>query len=89
MEGLGLGNGDKDNNGLLAALDVDLAGLGDLELTELGLEVRDVLLEVEESLGNLLLDLGGGSLGSVGSPQDLVLERHGDWRVSGVIQSKE
>lgn len=67
MESLQLGNGDKDNNGLLAALDVDLTGRGDLEGSKLGLELRNVVLEVQESLGNLLLNLGGGSARSVGS----------------------
>lgn len=77
MERLGHGNRDKDHNGLLSALDIDLSSLGDLELSQLGFEVGDILFEVEESLSNLLLNLGGRGLGSVGGPQDFVLVRHG------------
>ena len=77
VEGLGHGDGDEDDDGLLAALDVDLSGLGDLELSKLRLEVRDVLLEVEQGLGDLLLNLRRGSSGRVGGPQDFVLVRHG------------
>lgn len=76
VEGLGHGDRDEDNDGLLAALDVDLTGLGDLELTELRLEVRNVLLEVDKSLSDLLLNLGRSGLGRVGGPQDFVLVRH-------------
>lgn len=67
MESLELGNGDEDNDGLLAALDVDLTSRRDLEGSKLGLELGNVVLEVQESLGNLLLNLGGGSARSVGS----------------------
>lgn len=67
VESLELGNGDEDNNGLLAALDVDLTSRRDLEGSKLGLELGNVVLEVQESLGNLLLNLGGGSARSVGS----------------------
>lgn len=77
VERLGLGNRDKDHNSLLSALDVDLSSLGDLELSQFRLEVGDILFEVEESLSNLLLNLGRRGLGSVGGPQDFVLERHG------------
>lgn len=69
MESLQLGNGDEDDDGLLAALDVDLTSRGDLEGSKLGLELGNVVLEVQESLGNLLLNLGGGSARSVGSAE--------------------
>lgn len=76
MEGLDLGNGDEDDDGLLSTLDVDLLGGADLQLPQLGLEVWDILLEVEKSLGDLLLNLGRGSLRGVGGPLDFVLEGH-------------
>lgn len=66
VESLQLGNGDEDNDGLLAALDVDLTSRRDLEGSQLGLDLRDVVLQVQESLGDLLLNLGGGSARGVG-----------------------
>jgi hypothetical protein len=50
VERLELGNGDEDDNRLLATLNVDLASSRDLEGTKLGLEVGNVGLEVEEGL---------------------------------------
>lgn len=71
MESLDHGHRHKDHDRLLAALDVNLLGGGEGKLSELRLELGDVGLEVEESLSDLLLDLRGGSLGSVGGAQDL------------------
>lgn len=76
MESLQLGNGDEDNDGLLAALDVDLTSRRDLEGSQLGLDLRDVVLQVQESLGDLLLNLGGGSARGVGrAAMSVTLER--------------
>lgn len=71
MERLELRDRDEDDDRLLAALDVDLAGSRDLEGAELGLEVGNVVLEVEERLGDQ--GLGGVRRGArrVGSPEDL------------------
>lgn len=77
VERLELGNGDEDNDSLLATLNVDLTRRRDLERRKLVLEVRDVGLEVQESLSNLLLDLGGGGAGRVGRADDLGGVRHG------------
>ena len=57
LEGLALGHGDEDDDGLLAA-DLDLLGGGDVQLAQLGLEVG-VDLEVEEGLRDRLLELVG------------------------------
>lgn len=71
MERLELRDRDEDDDRLLAALDVNLAGSRDLEGAELGLEVGNVVLEVEERLGDQ--GLGGVRRGArrVGSPEDL------------------
>ena len=71
VERLELRDRDKDDDRLLAALDVNLAGSRDLEGAELGLEVGNVVLEVEERLGDQ--GLGGVRRGArrVGSPEDL------------------
>jgi hypothetical protein len=76
VESLDLGNRDKDNNSLLSTLGVNLLGGGDLELPQLGLELGDILLEVDEGLSDGLLDLGGSGFRGVGGPLDLGLERH-------------
>lgn len=47
VEGLELGNGDEDDNSLLAALNVNLLSGADLERSELNLELGDVGFEVE------------------------------------------
>lgn len=52
VESLELGDGDEDDNSLLATLDVDLLGGGDLEDAELGLELGNVVLEVKDGLGD-------------------------------------
>lgn len=71
VERLELGNRDEDDDGLLAALDVDLTRGRDLEGAQLGLEVGNVVLEVEERLSDQAL--GGVRRGArrVGSPEDL------------------
>ena len=71
VERLDLGDGDEDDDRLLATLDIDLAGSRDLERAELSLEVGHVVLEVEESLGDEELGRVGGGLGSVGRAKDL------------------
>ena len=79
MESLELGHGDEDDNSLLAALDVDLLGSGDLEGSELSLELGDVGLEVEDGLDNNGLSLSGRAGGGVGRSEDLVRDgRHLD-----------
>lgn len=74
MESLELGHGDEDDDSLLAALNLDLLGAGDLEGSELGLELRDVGLEVEESLSDNGLNLVGGAGGGVSRAEDLLLD---------------
>lgn len=71
MEGLQLGNGDKDNNSLLATLNVNLLSGGDLELLELRLELGHVVLQVEDGLGDGLLNLSRLGGGRVGRSEDL------------------
>lgn len=71
VESLGLGDGNEDNDSLLAALDIYLLGGGDLKRSKLGLEVGNIGLEVEESLSNLLLDLGRSRPGRVGGAVDV------------------
>ena len=73
VERLELRDRDEDDDRLLAALDVDLAGSRDLEGAELGLKVGNVVLEVEERLGDQ--GLGGVRRGArrVGSPEDLLV----------------
>lgn len=72
VESLDLGDGDEDNDGLLSSLDVDLAGSGDLERAELSLEIGNVVLEVEEGLGDQRLGGIGSGAGRVGGPEDLL-----------------
>ena len=80
VESLELGHGDKDDDGLLAALDLDLLGARDLEGSELSLELGHVGLEVNESLSNNGLDLRGGAGGGVGRAEDLLLDgSHDDY----------
>ena len=55
LEGLELRHWHEDDDGLLAG-HLHLLGGGDVELPELGLQVR-VDLQVEEGLGDLLLEL--------------------------------
>jgi hypothetical protein len=83
VEGLELRDGDEDDDSLLSALDVDLLGGGDLEHSKLRLELGNVVLEVEDGLGDLLLDLVRSGGGSVGGPLDLGSERHNGDRATG------
>lgn len=71
VESLEHGHGDKDDDGLLSSLDIDLLGGGDGELLQLGLELGDVGLQVEDGLGDGLLDLVGGAGGGVGGTLNL------------------
>ncbi len=71
VESLELGDGDEDDDGLLASLDVNLARGRDLERAELSLEVGDAVLEVEDSLSDEELSRVGRSLGRVGGAEDL------------------
>ena len=90
VESLELRHGDKDDNGLLAALDLDLLGARDLEGSELGLELRDVGLKVNESLSDNGLDLRGGAGGRVGRAEDFLLDgSHVDYMRDGVCQGDE
>lgn len=83
VESLELGNGDEDDDGLAATLDIDLAGSGELEGTELSLELGDARLEVEEGLPNEELD-GVGGTGGVGRSEDLGRSsRHDLWGADG------
>lgn len=74
VESLELGHGHKDDDGLLAALDLDLLGARDLEGSQLSLELRHVGLEVDQSLGDNGLNLVGGAGGRVGRAEDLLLD---------------
>lgn len=76
VESLDLGNRNKDNNSLLSTLSVNLLCGRDLELPQLGLELWDILLEVDEGLSDCLLNLRWCGFGCVGGPVDLALERH-------------
>lgn len=88
MESLELGHGDEDDDSLLAALDLDLLGAGDLEGSELSLELRDVGLKVNESLSDNGLDLRGGAGGGVSSAENLLLDgSHDDYmRTESVLR---
>ena len=76
VEGLQLGDGDKDDDGLLATADIHLAGSRDLEWAELSLELGCAVLEVDDRLGDGDLSLICGSPGRVGRAEDLVLNGH-------------
>lgn len=83
VERLELGHGDEDHDRLLAALDVDLAGSRDLEGAELGLEVGDAVLEVEDRLSDEELGRVGRGLGRVGGAEDLGGGRLEGWEGRG------
>lgn len=76
VERLELGNGNEDDDGLLATADIDLAGSGDLERAELSLELGDVVFEVNQGLRDADLGLIGRSGGGVRRAEDLVLDGH-------------
>lgn len=71
MESLHHGHRDEDNDGLLSSLDIDLLGGRDGELGQLRLELGNVGLQVEDGLGDRLLDLVGGAGRGVGGSLDL------------------
>lgn len=71
VESLELGDGDEDDDRLLASLDVDLARGRDLERAELGLKVGNAVLEVEDGLSDEELGRVRGGLGRVGRAEDL------------------
>ena len=76
VESLELGDGDEDDDSLLAAADIDLAGSRDLEGAQLTLELGCAVLEVDDSLRDGSLSLIGGRPGRVGRAEDLVLNGH-------------
>lgn len=61
----------EDHDGLLSAADIDFARCRDLEGAELGLELRDVVFEIDERLGDAELGLIRGGGGRVGRAEDL------------------
>lgn len=71
VESLELWDWDEDDDGLLSSLDIDLLGSCNLERSELGLELRDGSLEVNESLSDSRLDLGWWASWGVGGSEDL------------------
>lgn len=77
-ERLQLGDGDEDDNSFLSATDIDLAGCGDLQCAELGLEFWDVVFEVDQSLSDVGFCLIGRCGGRVGGAEDLVVNGHLD-----------
>ena len=76
MESLQLRDRDEDDDGLLAATDIDLASGGDLERAKLSLELGDIVFEVNQGLCNGNFCLIGGSGGGVRRAEDLVLDGH-------------
>lgn len=77
-ESLQLGHGHKDNDGLFATSDVNLAGSGDLERSQFGLQLWDIVLQVNESLGDVGLRLVWRRSGGVGGTEDLGVDGHLD-----------
>lgn len=54
--------GDGDNKSLGGLVDLNLLGAGDLDVADFGLDVRILGdFDLEESLGDFLFELGGGS----------------------------
>ena len=76
VEGLDLRNRYEDHNRLATTLDLNLTRSTDLERAEFSVQVRDVGLQVEDSLGNHELGLIGGGTRSVGRSQNLGLGGH-------------
>ena len=75
-ERLQLWNWDKDDDSFLATSDVNFAGSRNLQGTELGLELGDVVLQVDKGLGETCFGLIRRCLGSVGGTRDLVVDGH-------------
>lgn len=76
LEGFHLGDGNEDNNGLLATSYIDLTGSRDLEWSELSLQLGDVVLEVNQGLSDAGFGFIGGRRGRVCRAEDLVLDGH-------------
>ena len=76
VEGLELGDRNKDNNRLLATTNINLSGSRDLQRAEFSLEIGDVAFEVKQSLGDLDFGLVWGSGGRIGGAENFMLERH-------------
>ena len=76
VEGLELGYGDKDDNGLLATTDINLPGSRDLQRVEFSLELGDIIFEINQSLGNLDFGLIWRCSGCICCAEDFVLEGH-------------
>jgi len=83
-ECLQLGNRYKDNNGLLATSYVNFTSSGDLQGPKLRLEIRDVVLQIKQSLSNANLGLVGGSGWGVCGTEDLVVDGHLDVKPGGM-----
>lgn len=66
-----LWDGDEDDNGLLAALDVDLLSCADVQSAELCLELCNVSLELGEGVDDGRLSLGGLSADGAGCAEKL------------------
>lgn len=73
-----MGDGDEDDDSLLAATDINFTGSRDLEGPELSLEFGDVVLEVDECLGDFSLNGIGGSVRRIGGAENLVVDGHLD-----------
>ena len=73
MEGLELDHGHKDHVGLLAALHLDLLDGAHLKRAELGLELGDVRLKVNEGLAHSCLGLSGSSVRRIRRAEDLLV----------------
>ena len=73
VESLELRHGDEDDNGLLAAANVNFTGSRDLKGPKFGLELRDVVFEVNQRLRDAGLGLIGCGRRGVRRAQNLVL----------------
>jgi len=72
-----LGDRNKYYDGLLATFDIDFASGADLERAEVTFHVANIGgFQVEVGLGELILELSGGSVGRVSRAQDLIFYRH-------------
>lgn len=71
VESLQLGDGDEDDDGLLATTNINLFGSRDLEGSKFSLELGNAVLQVNESLGDIDLDGLGDFSGGVCGAHDL------------------
>ena len=81
-EGLQLWDGDKDDDGLLAATDVDFAGSRYLEGSQFRLEFRHVVFQIDQSLRDAGLELVGRCLGCISGALYLVCDGHGSVQIA-------